>query len=224
MDSALWLYLQLNILLVPSSCRATEYPFWFGLILPFVIIYIFDWIMFIIIMASLVKQARQRKVVQETKGQGTRKQIRRHLIIAVGLATVFGLGWGFGLAATSTSVEEVTFVFQLIFGIFVGSHGVLIFILHGLRSEEARNTWKSWFSNGSGKTALHFYSLGKSSTPRSTGMSTLPRDSTLGRDTIKKQVQSSNIYQESQFNEAGITVTKNPDKDKSPEPQKKPLD
>ena len=177
------------------------------------IIYIFDWIMFIIIMASLVKQARQRSSVQETNRQETRKQIRRHLIIAVGLATVFGLGWGFGLAATSTSVEEVTFVFQLIFGIFVGSQGVLIFIFHGLRSEEARNTWKSWFSTGFGKAAPHLYSLGKFSTLRSSGMPTLPRDSTLGRDTIKKQVESSNIYQESQFNEAG-----------SPEPEKKSLD
>ena len=214
MDSALWLYLQLNILLVPSSYRATEFPYWFGLILPFVIIYIFDWITFIIIMASLVKQAREHKVVQETKGQGTRKQIRRHLIIAVGLATVFGLGWGFGLAATSTSVEEVMFVFQLIFVIFVFSQSVLIFTLHGLRSEEAQNTWKSWFSTGSGETD-----------PTSTvlvnlaphdlldcSVFTLPRDSTLGRDTTKKQVQSSNIYQESQFNEAGITVIINPDK------------
>ena len=183
--------------------------------------------MFIIIMVSLVKQARQRSSVQETNRKETRKQIRRHLIIAVGLATVFGLGWGFGLAATSTSVEEVTFVFQLIFGIFVGSQGALIFILHGLRSEEARNTWKSWFSNGLGKSAPHLYSLGKSSTLRSTGMSTLPQDSTLNRDTIKKQVESSNIFQESRFNESGITVFETPDKDaedRSPELEKKPLD
>ena len=127
------------------SCRPTEYPFWFGLILPFGVIYIFDWVMFSIIMVSLVKRTRRvSKLTTEAKGQMA--QTKRLAIIALGLSVVFGLGWGLGLAATSSDVEEVTFTFQVIFSIFVGSQGILIFILHGLRSPDARLVWKTWFS------------------------------------------------------------------------------
>ena len=73
-------------------------------------------------------------------------EARRLVIIAFGLSVVFGLGWGLGLAATSSDAKEVTFVFQVIFSIFVGSQGILIFILHGLRSPDARRVWKTWLS------------------------------------------------------------------------------
>ena len=62
-------------------------------------------------------------------------------VIAIGLSIVFGLGWGLGLAATSSNVEEVTFTFQVIFSIFVGSQGLLILIFHGIRSETVRKEW-----------------------------------------------------------------------------------
>ena len=84
------------------------------------------------------------KLTTEAKGQMA--QTKRLAIIALGLSVVFGLGWGLGLAATSSDVEEVTFTFQVIFSIFVGSQGILIFILHGLRSPDARLVWKTWFS------------------------------------------------------------------------------
>ena len=40
------------------SCRATEWPFWFEKLLPFSLIYIFDWTMFILIMTSICKHAK----------------------------------------------------------------------------------------------------------------------------------------------------------------------
>ena len=42
-----------------NSCRVTEWPFWFGLILPFIVMYVFNWIAFTIIMITLL---RRRKV------------------------------------------------------------------------------------------------------------------------------------------------------------------
>ena len=85
--------------------------------MPFFVIYVFNWIMFSIIMIKL--------------------------LIAVGLSLLFGLGWGFGLTATSSGIKGATFAFQLIFSIFVGLQGVLILFFHGIRSPEFRQVWAS---------------------------------------------------------------------------------
>ena len=80
------------------------------------------------------------------KDKSVLMEVRRSLIIAGGLAVLFGLGWGLGLAATSTQEREVTFTFQIIFSIFVGSQGILIFFFHCVRSKESLNQWKEWSS------------------------------------------------------------------------------
>ena len=72
--------------------------------------------------------------------------IRKNAIIAFTLAILFGLGWGFGLVASGTPSEEATFTLQLLFTIFVGCQGILIFVLHGIRKAEARDEWKKWCS------------------------------------------------------------------------------
>ena len=71
--------------------------------------------------------------------------LKQNFIIAVGLSLLFGLGWGFGLTATSSNTKEVTFAFQVIFSLFVGSQGILIFFCHGLRSPDFRQVWQSIF-------------------------------------------------------------------------------
>ena len=68
--------------------------------------------------------------------------IRNNFIIAMSLAIVLGLGWGLGLLATSSDLLEVTVLFQVLFSIFVGMQGVLIFSLHGVRNKDARELWK----------------------------------------------------------------------------------
>lgn len=121
------------------SCRATQWPFWLGFITPFLLVYIFDWIMFAIIVASIVKK---RSSISNASVQSSLH--RENLIVALSLAVVFGLGWGFGLLATSYPVEEVTFTFQILFSVFVGLQGGLLFLLHGVRNPDARRLWKGW--------------------------------------------------------------------------------
>ena len=134
------------------SCRATEWPFWFGTILPFGLVYVFNWIMFIIIMISICKHTRS---IENAKGEeGKQKSAIKSLIIAVILAFVFGLGWAIGLAATSLPIKEITYIFQVIFCILVGAQGVLIFFLQGLRSKDFRHFWRQIFYSILCKTHL----------------------------------------------------------------------
>ena len=128
----------LRCLFLCFSCRATEWPFWFGHILPFCLIYIFNWAVFAVITTSLF----MRKIPSQDKKQRI-KRVKQNIVVAIGLSVLFGLGWGFGLTATSSSSKEVTFVFQVIFSVFVGAQGIVIFILHGLRSQESRKVWEN---------------------------------------------------------------------------------
>ena len=87
--------------------------------------------------------------------------LKKQVAIAVGLATLFGLGWGFGLAASGTTVNELTFTFQLLFSLFVGLQGVVLFVLHGVRKQEARGQWKEWLTKV-GSKPMQLYSTAKS--------------------------------------------------------------
>ena len=126
------------------------------------VIYVFNWVIFFLIMRSILKLNKQS--VNLNKQEGKKK-----VLIAIGLATVLGLGWGFGLLATSSNLRGLTLAFQIIFSIFVGCQGLLLFVLHGLRSAEARKEWKMWFTTVSNKSVQLYTDA------RSSSMMTLPR-------------------------------------------------
>ena len=67
-----------------------DLPLWLGLILPFLLINIFNWSVFIIIMVSLTKHSVNLKEKADVKDQ--LESIKKQLAIAVGLTTLFGLG------------------------------------------------------------------------------------------------------------------------------------
>ena len=110
-------------------------------------------------MVSLIKRSVNFKEKADFKDK--LKSAKKKVAIAVGLATLFGLGWGFGLAASGTTVNELTFTFQLLFSLFVGLQGVILFILHGVRKPEARGQWKVWLTKISSKS-MQLYSIAKS--------------------------------------------------------------
>ena len=71
---------------------------------------------------------------------------KTNFTIAATLAVVFGLGWAFGLIATSLPVKELTLTFQILFSIFVGAQGILLFLLHGVRNQDIRKVWIQCFA------------------------------------------------------------------------------
>ena len=133
----------LYILYFSCSCRPTEYPFWFGMILPFVVLYILNWILFIIILVSLCKNLNP--TFKERGEKKNWEDAKRQLKIALSLAVLFGLGWGIGLFATDLNSKEATFAIQIVFALFVGSQGFLFFLLQGLLSKEVIKYWKKKF-------------------------------------------------------------------------------
>jgi hypothetical protein len=114
------------------------------MILPFSLVTIFNWIMFVLIMISICGHT-QAPVADKKEGSKI-KTMQTHFTIAATLAVVFGLGWALGLAATSLPVKELTLTFQILFSIFVGVQGVLLFLLHGVRNQDIRKTWMKCFT------------------------------------------------------------------------------
>ena len=80
--------------------------------------------------------------------------VKNNFTIAATLADVFGLGWALGLVATSLPVKELTLTFQILFSIFVGAQGLLLFLLHGVRNQDIRKAWIQCFATIGHKSHL----------------------------------------------------------------------
>ena len=122
------------------------------MILPFSLITIFNWIMFVLIMVSICNHT-QGPVTDKKEGSKI-KAMKANLTIAATLAVVFGLGWALGLAATSLPVKELTLTFQILFSIFVGAQGMLLFLLHGVCNQDIRKVWMQCFATIGRKSHL----------------------------------------------------------------------
>ena len=121
------------------SCFPEQFPFYIGVVAPFGVIYIFNFIMFVAIMYSV----SSRRI---TGKDGTSKnEVRKNAMIGLILAVTFGLGWIFGLLGTTSLPREIRFPSVIVFTILVGTQGLLIFVLRVLRSSDVRNEWKKWF-------------------------------------------------------------------------------
>ena len=138
------------------------YPFWFGLIFPFVAVYLFNWAMFITIIVCLVKNRKNVSSLHHKK----KRELKRHFFLVLGLSLVFGLGWGFGLLATSSDIKELTFTFQILFSILIGSQGLLIFVFHVIRAPQAREQWKKLFIKLSCNKSSGSLSVSSSKSPK----------------------------------------------------------
>ena len=117
------------------------YSFWIGLLVPFGIIYIMNWVIFILIFASLLCRPNVRK---ETSNQGKLRKLKENFTIALGLSLLFGMGWAVGLLASSDVHAAVRYPAEWIFTLMTAFLGVYLFLLYILRSSEARGFWMRW--------------------------------------------------------------------------------
>ena len=122
------------------------------MVVPFLLVYIFNWVIFIIIIASLIQNnIVQSKVKADTKMN--KRFFKQQFLIAVTLSILFGLGWGIGLLATQDihTNKTVRDLFAALFVLTTAFYGVFVFIVRCVRSQEVRNTWKRLFFSVTGK-------------------------------------------------------------------------
>lgn len=120
------------------------------MVAPFIAIYLFNWVIYFIIIGSLL-----RRNIKDFNAKTDKELIfiRNQVVIAVVLSFFFGLEWGIGLFATqdiytNKRIRDVVTAFFVIFSTF---HGLFILILRCLRSKDVRSLWKKWFQNVAGK-------------------------------------------------------------------------
>ena len=100
-----------------------------------------NWIIFILIFASLV--CRPGITAQASAKENIRK-LKEKFMIALGLSSLFGMGWAIGLLASSDLPDAVRYPAEWIFTLATAFLGVYLFVLYVLRSQEARKLWKRW--------------------------------------------------------------------------------
>ena len=116
-----------------------SYSFWIGLIIPFGIIYIINWIIFVLIFGNLLCRPNVKK---EMGNKGNLRRLKENFIIALGLSLLFGMGWAVGLLASSDLPAGVRYPAEWVFTLATAFLGVYLFVLYVIRSEEAREFWK----------------------------------------------------------------------------------
>ena len=179
-------------------------PYYVGMVVPFLIFYIFNWIIFGMIFVSLIYK-RFRSSIKETDKKPNNSFPYQQLIVVTSLSVLFGLGWGIGLLATQDahSSETVRDISSAIFVLITAFHGLFIFIMNGLRSKDVRNVWKQWFRLATRKNfdefsssrILHFRSI-KESDITSTANPAYALSFAFGRNTLQISTYENPSYQD----------------------------
>ena len=125
-------------------CRADGAVFYAAILAPFVLTYSFNLIVYFIIVGSLGRQ-----VTHKTKGSTLNREMlvneyKRLGIVAFFLAVMFGLAWIFAVLVAIPN-SAVSYAAQYLFSIFIGFQGLLYFVMHVVRSPDARRFWATLF-------------------------------------------------------------------------------
>ena len=123
-----------------------------------------NWILFILIFANLVCKSNVR---EEASKNGNLRKLKENFMIALGLSLLFGMGWAIGLLATSDLPDAVRYPAEWVFTLTTAFLGVYLFVLHVLKSQEARRLWKRWLLCQR-KLAAYGVSTSNTSKPRLT--------------------------------------------------------
>ena len=122
------------------SCFPRQWPSRLGIITPFGVIYIFNIIMFIRILVSVLRHGNNKG----EKEDKYKKNLKRAFITFV-LAIMFGVGWVFGVLGSSGLPPAISIACQFTFIFVITFQGLFLFLLHPCRSKDAREEWRRWF-------------------------------------------------------------------------------
>ena len=133
---------------------------------------LFNTIIFIIVIAVLIKQIRRRR---QMKHSSYFKSAPENLIKIIGIASIFGLTWLFG---AFTVKQKTQLAFLILFVLFSSFQGFFIFVFLCVMNKDTRELWSQFLIHGrcskkanssnisTGKLDLHKYYQTASSTPK----------------------------------------------------------
>ena len=112
-------------------------PYFIGVLVPFGVTYIFNWVMFIATMIALGNRPNINKRQYQ--------KWRENFWVAVVLSVLFGLGWSLGLPASNGIPRAFGVIFECAFTVILTAQGVFIFVVYCVKSKDSREFWKSVF-------------------------------------------------------------------------------
>uniref|UniRef100_A0A1X7T034 Protein kinase domain-containing protein n=1 Tax=Amphimedon queenslandica TaxID=400682 RepID=A0A1X7T034_AMPQE len=119
-----------------NFCRAFDTPFYIGMVIPFVIVYSFIWVMFIIVIISLLMSSRIKD--SNNKKKVLKPSYKYQLATSLAHSTLFCLSSVLMLLMTEDTFTN-TAIRDLVASLFVlltGSHGLFLFVVHCLCTKE----------------------------------------------------------------------------------------
>lgn len=121
-------------------------PYYIGVVVPFLLLYIFNCTVFTLVFVSLLRKSYKSK--RTISKESNISFVRQQLVIVFTLSVLFGIGWSIGLLATQDAYSNraVRDVFSALFILITAFHGLFIFIMNGIRSNDVRSVWKKWFA------------------------------------------------------------------------------
>ena len=98
-------------------------------------------IMFVIILVSVLRHRNRKEEASNWK------KAAKNISISLVLATMFGVGWIFGVLGSPALRFGIVVrsAFQYTFIVVAGFQGFMLFLLFPCRSKHAREVWKKWF-------------------------------------------------------------------------------
>ena len=99
------------------------------------------------IITTLAKK-NWRSIIRRTDSTHQGISFHQQFVIAVALSIMFGLGWGIGLFVSGDVHENhvTKSILSALFVVITSFHGLLLFIMHGVRSKDIRKKWKAVFN------------------------------------------------------------------------------
>ncbi len=80
-----------------------------------------------------------------TGNKNLQSSYKKQTMLLLTLSLLFGLGWGFGLAATrSLPITALRTIFEFAFIVLTGFQGLYLFLLYGVRLRKVRLVWLKW--------------------------------------------------------------------------------
>ncbi len=80
-----------------------------------------------------------------TGNKNLQSSYKKQTMLLLTLSLLFGLGWGFGLAATrSLPITALRTIFEFAFIVLTGFQGLYLFLLYGVRLRKVRLIWLKW--------------------------------------------------------------------------------